>query len=163
MEAYTNGQNALTSGLESLLNNFSFNSASGLGTWAKKAISSTLSSVGLEPANINALKPVLVNTNYIASKAGSESTSTTMGNASKTFATKYLAVRKAALQTEDVANSVLSNIASAEEISAMLNLQAAQGSTSTFEIATIQPLGSWGPSIPITISLPSESVSVVAG
>lgn len=110
--------------------------------------------LGLEPANLNALKPILINSAYVASAEKSDNPSTVMGQASKAFATKYLVIKDRALKFDDVNNSILSAVSSGPELAAILGLKDIIYSGGAIEIATIEPLGSWGPSIPITIKLP---------
>lgn len=110
--------------------------------------------LGLEPANLNALKPVLINSTYVANAEKSEDPSTVMGQASKSFATKYLVVKDTAFKFDDVNNSILSAVSSGAELAAVLGLKDVIYSGGVIEIATIEPLGSLGPSIPITIKLP---------
>lgn len=66
-----------------------------------------MSDLGLEPANLNALKPVLVNSNYVAKAEESEDPESAFGQAAKTFAIKYLVVRDKAIGFSEATNSIL--------------------------------------------------------
>lgn len=66
IHAYGEGQQALTDALQQALNKIPLMSESGLGVWAADALTGTIESLGLAPANIDALKPVIVNTGHIA-------------------------------------------------------------------------------------------------
>lgn len=66
IHAYGQGQQALSDALRQSLNKLPLMSESGLGTWAADALTDTIESLGLAPANIDALKPVVVNTGHVA-------------------------------------------------------------------------------------------------
>ncbi len=110
--------------------------------------------LGLEPANLNALKPVIINSTYVAYAEKGEDPTSTIGQASKTFATKFLVIKDTAINFSEVNNSILSAVSSGSELSAVLGLNDVIYSGGVIELATIEPLGSLGPSIPITIKLP---------
>ncbi len=147
LQAYTTGSEAIGSALERVGNALSLHSESGLGTWALKSLKEALIAGGLEPATLDALKPVVVNTEYIV-----------RADQDDTFASRFLAVKQLALDTPNTTKELLSSVL--EEIG-----QAAFEGYSTqeglIEIARIEPLGSSGPSIPLTISLP-EGVDILA-
>ncbi len=52
-----------------------------------------MSNLGLEPANLNALKPVLINSTYVSNAESEEEPLTNVGVASKTFASKFLVIK----------------------------------------------------------------------
>lgn len=66
LHAYADGQQALSDGLQNALDSLPLMSESGLGRWAADAFSNLVQSVGLAPANLDALKPVIVNTAHVA-------------------------------------------------------------------------------------------------
>lgn len=158
---YSQGQDSLMDGIESSLNQLPLISASGLGTWASKRLSEFMKDIGLEPANLNSLKPVLINTSYIALAENGEVPTTNSGIASKTFASKFLIVKDAALSVDEASNSILSAISSGPELAAVLGLKDVLYSGGVIELASIQPLGNLGPSIPITIKLPEFTTSLM--
>ena len=80
--AYAEGQDALVSGVRDCLDAVPLVGASGLGTWASGKLESAIEGVGLQPAEIGALKAVLVNSGHVASK----------GEGS--FASGYVTVKK---------------------------------------------------------------------
>lgn len=110
--------------------------------------------LGLEPANLNALKPVLINSKYIAKAEEGENPSSSIGFATKSFASKFLVVRNTAINFSEANNSLLSAVSSGSELAAVLGLQDVIYKGGVIEIASIEPLGNFGPSIPITIKLP---------
>lgn len=154
LQIYSGGQQAFIDAVESTLNQLPLISASGLGTWAAKKITSFLQDLGLEAANLNALKPVLINSYYVADAEKDESEETSVGRAAKTFAVNYLSVREKAIDISESTNALLSAISSGQELAAALNLDEIIYSGGSVEIAVIQPLGDLGPSIPIVIKLP---------
>lgn len=150
LTAYSNGQGSITDAVEKTINQIPVMSASGLGKWASKQMKNLMKDLGLEPANLKPLKPVLINSYYVADAAKNEGIY---------FASKYLSVREAATKVQDQTNQIFGAIASAEELSAILNLKEALNVNGEIEIATIKPLGDWGPTIPLTITLPKFTTS----
>ena len=136
LSAYTKGQSALVDGLVRALDAVPLASQSGLGTWAAEQVTDVMAKAGLEPAKVESLKPVLVNTGRVVAKD------------SGSFAVRFKQVkqRSSALMGEsaDVFSSVLSNV----------EQQAVELLGSSYTIATVQPLGELGPSIPLTVTLP---------
>ena len=65
LKAYENGQAALSDALACGLDGISLSTLSGLGTWAQSALSSAVEAAGLQPANLNALKPAILNTEHV--------------------------------------------------------------------------------------------------
>lgn len=170
LEVYSNGQDSFSDAIESSLNQLPLMSASGLGTWAAKAFSGLMKDLGLEPANLNSLKAVLINSSYVAQAASKEDASTSFGKASKNFAVKYLTIRDSAINISESTNQLLSSISNGQELASALNLDDVIYNGGKIEIAQIQPLGDLGPSIPLNIKLPqfasdkmAEIVSWIAG
>lgn len=139
LQAYSSGQTALTDAVGDGLDSLPLAGASKLGSWAKKKLTDRIESVGLQPASLNALKPVTVNTSAVAEKGTSA------------FSAHYVVVKNAAAAFSGD-SEVFSTIASNVEQHAIEMLGGTDG---TIEIATIEPFGPDGPSIPITISLPA--------
>lgn len=133
--AYCNGGDAIKEGIDNAVSKIPFASVSGLGTWASKKFSEIIEGVGLEPANLEPLKPVIVNTTYIASEDDGA------------FAARFLQVKNATINVVGTTSMFESVITDTEEtIASALN--------GDRELITIQPLGNSGPSIPITLVLP---------
>lgn len=137
--AYSSGQTALTDAVGDGLASMPLNGASKLGTWAKSKMTDLVESVGLQPASLNALKPVTVNTSRVAEKGSSA------------FSARYLVVKDAASALSSGDSAVFSSLVSNVEQHAV---EALGGSDGTIEIATLEPFGPDGPSIPITVTLP---------
>lgn len=144
--AYAKGQQALESAVERALDAIPLVSRSGLGSWAAEALSSCVAAVGLEPANLNALKPVLVNSAHVA-RAGDDGISA-----------RFLSVRESALSVAGSSPSVFSSVLDGVEERAF---EALGGSDGKVEIARIDFPG--GDAMPITIVLPDSVRRGAAG
>ena len=147
--AYASGQSALEGAVEAAANAVSFGSESGLGTWAAEAFSDAMAAVGLEPADLDAVKPVLVNTSYVVE-----------ADAGGSFSARFIVVKDAALSLPGSTSNVFASAVSDIERAALDDLSVLEGG---IEIATIEPLGEGGPSIPVTIALPSAVTSAATG
>lgn len=138
LEAYGSGQEALTSALEDALNRLPLIGASGLGTWADDAFKETMERLGLQPAQIDVLKPVLVNTGHVAAAADT------------TVAHGYTQFKEGAMEGAQAIDGVLawSNYAlSASD-------QGVSLVGTTVEIAQFSPFGDQGPSFSVEVPLP---------
>lgn len=136
--AYANGQQALSDTVESALNALPLASASGLGTWAAAALSDVIDAVGLTPANMDALKPVLVNSAHI-----------TLADDSA-FSGRLLSIKQQAVANPLSSNDLFSSVVGAAEQGAIEDIQTAD----PIEIASVE-LFDGGPSFTIEIPLPS--------
>lgn len=67
LKAYENGQAALSDAIGKGLSSIPTATLSGLGSWAEDALSAVVDSAGLQPANLNVLKPAVLNTGHVAS------------------------------------------------------------------------------------------------
>ena len=137
---YSEGQHALDGVLATAAGSLSLDSESGLGRWASSLFSDSMATIGLQPAELDALKPVIVNTAHIARADGQS-----------TALARYLTVKEAALSLPGSTTDPFSSLVTDIERSALDDLA---GSDGAIELATIAPLGEDGPSIPITITLP---------
>jgi hypothetical protein len=63
--AYCDGQDAIEAGVRDALDKIPFASASGLGPWASSRMKEMMGEAGLEPAELHAYKPVLVNSAHV--------------------------------------------------------------------------------------------------
>lgn len=136
LKAYEKGLDAVNGSVHSVLDSISTNSASGLGTWASGVLGNVIDAANLEPANLNALKPAVLNTGHIASAS-------TGG-----FAVTYTKMRSGALSasssTTDIFSGLIANTG-AELTQKIDDLE--------FTLATIEfPVGDL--SIPIKLALP---------
>lgn len=143
LSAYADGQNALLDGLEEGLNKVPLRTASGLGTWCADALRQTVRSAGLQPAEVEALKPVLVNSGHVASKSDSE--------AGQAYMTVKRQVYAHPLMSTDLFSSVLTDA----ERQAIERIDAIGDS---IPIASVELEGFEGGiiSVPITIPFPQE-------
>lgn len=141
LSAYSNGFGALTEGVESGLNQLPLVGESGLGTWAAGALRKALEGVGLQPAELEALKPVLVNTAHVAAKDD--------GSFGKGLVSVKQRVIAHPLYSTDLFASLLSD---AERRA----IKQVEGLDDNVEIASVELFGDGGPSIPIVIPLPEK-------
>ena len=140
--AYSDGQDALMGAVQSGLDALPLVGASGLGTWASEKLSGAIESVGLQPAEVGALKPVLVNSGHVAAK----------GEGS--FTSGYLSVKQRIvahpLMSTDLFSSLLTD---AERVA----LDRIDGLGDSVEIASVELMGPGGPSLPVVIPLPDSA------
>jgi hypothetical protein len=140
LSSYTQGQNALLDGLRGALNSIPFASESKLGDWASGKLEAMIEKIGLEPADLSAPKPVLINSEHVLSADDS------------TFSAKLLSLKRfsisSPLASGDVFGTVLDGV---EERGSEIIDQYSQ----EFEIARIE-LFDGAVSIPVTVILPSS-------
>ncbi len=137
--AYAGGQKVLENTISAALDSLPLMGASGLGTWAAGALSDVVSTVGLKPANLDALKPVLVNSAHVTRADTSA------------FSAQLLLLKKQAITNPLASNNLFSSVIASVGDSIVGTLQSSNGKV---EIATIT-LYEGGPSLTIEISLPS--------
>ena len=151
LTAYDKGQDALDSATSDLAAKIPFASASGLGTWASKTFRSKVEALGLQPARLMALKPVLVNTGHIAAKDDGP------------LASGYTSAKQAASNAAE-ASAVFSGVLSGVEYDTYLD---ELFENDKIRIAVIKPFGENGPEFPLSIAIPqsikSFGVSVLEG
>lgn len=139
LKAYSDGQNALTRGIEEGLGSLPLIGESGLGSWVSDKLSEVIETVGLQPAEITSLKPVLVNSAHVA--LADES-----ALSNRLVSAKQLAITHPLMST-DLFSSILSD---AERTA----IERIESIDDTIEIASIELFGGSGPSIPVTIPVP---------
>lgn len=149
LHAYAKGQQAVGDAFERVAGSVPLASASGLGAWAADAFRATMSALGLEPAQLDALRPVAVNSSHVAH-----------ADEASAFSARLLSAKNAALSLSGPSGDVFSSIATSVEQSAFDALEQAGAGV---EIATIRPLGEGGPSVPITVSLPPAVLNGASG
>lgn len=138
--AYANGQESLAEGVQEAIECIPFASASGLGTWAANALTEMVEAAGLQPAELSAYKPVIVNSSHVLSQDSSD------------FAQNLLQVKLAYAQMPGSGTgNPLTAALDALEAAALSQTESV---TERFVIAEIQLLGDDGPSIPVSIALP---------
>lgn len=145
LNVYADGQAALFGALEDGLGSVSLGSLGGLGKWASDKLKSVVESAGLTPANLNALKPALLNTGHMASSD------------SGSFAVNFKSVKMGALAASAPAPGLFPGLSAA--LSGAVT-DAVSGTTIT--IAEIEfPIG--GATIPIELTLPPEAGEAAGG
>lgn len=139
LHAYAKGYEALKDGVASLCDALPLMSASGLGEWAAGKLDDALSSAGLDPVDISAVKPVLVNSWYVASQDGYDD-----------FASRLLGAKSIAAQVPANAANPLDAAIQATATYAECRIEELDD---TVQIASFD-IG--GGSIPVSITLPSS-------
>lgn len=142
LKAYSDGIDVLGGAVSACLNSLPLASASGLGTWASDALREAISDVGLAPAKLEALKPVLVNSTHVAAKDEGP-----MGGNLVSIKQHVVAHP---LYSTDLFSAILTDAEKAA-------IDQVEGLGDSVEIASIELLGDGGPTIPITIPIPAEA------
>lgn len=135
--SYTEGEAAVEEGLHSLFGRLPLVGPSGLGKWASEKFEGAVEDLGLKPAKLDAPKPILANSYHALSRDGGE------------FSARFLSVKKAAAQL--TGQDLFSGALSVAEIYAIRKVRSIDDG---IVIATIEPFGNAGPSLPVTITLP---------
>ena len=138
--AYADGQSRIGEGLDELDSRLSFGSESRLGLWGSAQFAELMESVGLQPAELGAPKPVLVNTGHVLEADGSA------------FSARLLSVKRAASGL--MGNNLLEGAIGMAQGQALSVLQDFDG---TVTIAEIEILGPGSPAVPITLTLPASA------
>ncbi|MFR9169843.1 MAG: molybdenum cofactor biosynthesis enzyme, partial [Gordonibacter urolithinfaciens] len=146
--AYLEGQEAVEEAVGNAVGALPFASASGLGTWAAGAFKAAAEALGLEPAELEALKPVLVSSAHVAGADGSS------------FSARFLAVKARAVAHPLASTDLFSSVITSAEAAAV---EAIAGLDGTIEIASVRLFGDEGPAIPVTIALPQAAKDAAAG
>lgn len=138
--AYSNGQDSLRKSLEEGLDGVPLMSESGLGTWASNAFSQFMESVGLEPVELSAPRPVLVNSQHVAAADESE------------VGKRILSLKEGVGTIAEVTQSggvteVISGIGT-------FGFESINWEDSKITLATIEPFGEAGPKMPLTVAIP---------
>ena len=138
LRAYADGQGAVDDALEGAVSALPLASASGLGTWAAGAFEDAVSALGLQPASLDALKPVLVNSAHVAAKDDGA------------FSARLLSLKREAVENPSMSADALSGIVgSAEQVLA----DGIDSASREIEIASIE-LFEGGPSVTLRIGIP---------
>lgn len=139
LSAYTQGQEALTDALHSALDSLPLVGPSGLGTWAAGKLTGAFESLGLAPAELDALKPVLVNTGeVVAGESGG-------------FAVQFASAKQRALSLSSSSTSLFTALVDEVESEAFDRIERLGNE---LVIARIDfPVGDL--QLPITLTLPS--------
>lgn len=139
LSVYAEGQEALDGAVREAADAVPLSSASGLGTWASGALRDVVAALGLEPAELDALKPALVNAAHVA------------GADDGAFAARLISAKQRALSLPGGSTDLFSSIVGSVEDAALEDIASFDG---TVEIASIALFGEGGPKIPLVIALP---------
>lgn len=150
--AYAEGQDAVTGAIREGLNALPLAGASGLGTWAADKLTDAIETVGLQPAEVGARKPALVNSAHVAAK----------GEGS--FASGYVSLKQRIVAHPLMSTDLFASLLTDAEQTAVSQIE---GLDNEIEIASIELVSGGGWSIPITIPLPEavkgQGVAAVQG
>lgn len=146
LSTYGNGLETLERGVENALSRIPLANESGLGTWAANTFSGVIESLGLSPAKLDSPKPVLVNTAHVLAADSSK------------FSSALLAAKEESIELGDAMGADL--FSTALSVFETSSLDALTDLENGIEIAIIEPFGSGGPSVPLTIALPSSATSI---
>lgn len=142
LEAYGEGQDSLLRAIGASLDGIPLVGASGLGKWAAEKLEELAEAAGLQPAELDALKGVLVNTSYVIERDSSA------------FSRSLASAKEAAARASSPATDALSAAIGALGALASGGLS---GTGGEFEVARVDlPLGSG--EVPVTIALPDAVV-----
>ncbi len=139
LQGYSKGQEALEETISSSLDALPLMGASGLGSWAADALHEMISLVGLEPANLDALKPVLVNSAHVLAADDSG------------FSVQLLELKKKAIAFPLQSNDLFSSVVGEVEQGMIESIWSDEG---VVEVAVIEILGEEGSSLQVEITLP---------
>ncbi len=147
LRAYVDGQQALEEAIARAVDTLPLGSASGLGVWAASALEKAVGALGLQPAELDALKPVVVNSAHV------------VGAEDGSFSARLLAVKARMIATPLSSADLFSSVITSTEVAALDSLASFDG---IIEIASIRLWEEGGPSIPITIVLPQAAKDATA-
>lgn len=138
LRAYGDGQEALVEGVRKALDGIPLLSACGLGSWAADALTDAIATVGLQPAKLDVLKPVTVNTAHVA------------GAGSDEVAVRYAAVQQRARSVSSSSCDLFVGIVDEVERQAYDAIEEVSGGLVVAEVEF--PVG--GFKVPIRLTLP---------
>ncbi len=140
LRAFEDGQSALSDGVSRALNSIHTTTISGLGDWAAGELSSVFQAIGLEPVQLDSLKPILVNTGSVAARDTGQ------------FAVRYSQIKQSALSASNSSTDLFSALAAG----ANAQMDASGIADGEIAIADIEfPVGDVV--IPIKITVPQET------
>ena len=139
LSVYAKGQEALDEAVSGALDLLPFSGASGLGGWASGFLEDAVSALGLQPVDLDALKPVLVNSAHVAQKGSSS------------FSAQLVSIKREAIAHPSASTDAISSVVGSAETALTDRIAA---SAEGIEIAEIE-LFSGGPSFTVRIALPS--------
>lgn len=140
LRAYEDGQAALSDGLARALDGIPTATASGLGSWASDALQGAMDTAGLEPVQLDALKPLVVGTADVA------------GADSGQFSVRFMQVKQQAL----AASSSSTDLFSALAAGAHAQMESSGIEDDAVTVAQLElPVG--GGTVPITLTVPDAA------
>lgn len=142
LSAYSAGQAAIDDTVTGVLDSLPLASASGLGTWASGFLTEAVSAAGLQPVELGALKPMLVNSSHVAQRDSSR------------FSARLISLKRRAIAYPFTSSDVFASMAGS--VKAVMTDRISSLSQG-IEIADIELLDG-GPSIPLRIALPPAVV-----
>lgn len=144
LKANTDMQNGITGAIGSALDALPVIGKTSLSNWVESKLEDMFSDLGISPAYLGIVKPVLVNSASVAQ----EDTSGLLGG--------FYSFQQGAIVAQSISSAAMTqNISSLEHKLDSLTLD----SNFELEIAEINLFGEYGPSIPVCITLPSIDVA----
>lgn len=147
LRAYCNGQEAVDAAVEDAVSALPFSGASGLGAWASGALRAMAGALGLQPANLDALRPALVNSAHVAMADDSS------------FSARLLSAKEQAVSHPLAAGSALPAMAGSIASEALASMGIEAGS---IRIASVEVFPG-GPSFEVDIALPPFAQDAAEG
>ncbi len=138
--AYADGQGALLDAVEKGLDSVPLAGSSGLGRWAADTLQGLFGDIGLAPAEVESLKPVLINTGHVAAMSEDRSSA------------RYLEVKTRMIENPSSSTDLLSSVADGVQS----EIEERISGIDSITIAEIQILGN-GPMIRIEVPLPPSA------
>lgn len=139
LSVYAAGQRALDDAVSGALDLLPFSGASGLGRWASGFLEDAISALGLQPVELDALKPALVNSAHVAQKGSSS------------FSAELVSLKRQAIAHPSASTDAISSVVGSAETALTDRISAMSDG---IEIAEIE-LFPDGPSFTIRIALPA--------
>lgn len=145
--AFSKGQEALVGAVEQALGSLPLVGPSGLGSWAAGKLRDSLDAVGLAPAQLDALKPVLVNTGHVTA-AGDDA-----------FSASFATAKQRALSASSPSTSLFVALVDGVESSVLDHVERLEDGV---VVATVE-FPAAGLSFPVTLALPPAVSQGAAG
>ena len=145
--AYASGQEFLYSAVEGGLDSLPLVGASGLGPWVGDKLRAVVEDAGLQPAQVGALKALIVNSGHVAARGGDG------------FAARYLHMKQQVIAHPLSSTGLFSSLLNDAEQQALDQIE---GLGSSVQIASIELFGPSGPSLPVTVPLPGFALGYAA-
>ena len=143
LSAYADGFDAVDDAWEAAVEALPLSSVSGLESWAEDAFEETARALGLQPAELSSLKPVLVNSGYVAAKGKGD------------FAERYASLKQQVLQVSGPSTNLFSSTVTSWEEYVVNRVEATEGKV---ELVVLE-VPELGISVPVTVEIPEDATN----